>query len=110
MRRSPYQRELDEKERLIVGVNSHVHEEEEVPLLHIDPALEGKQVERLQKTRQERSQAEVDAALSELKRVAEDDGNMMYPIVEAARVRTSEGEMVAALQDVFGTYSETPVF
>jgi methylmalonyl-CoA mutase N-terminal domain/subunit len=105
-----FQRELDDKERLIVGVNSHVHDEEEVPLLHIDPALEGKQVERLEKTKAERSQAEVDAALTELKKVAEADGNMMYPIIEAARARTTEGEMIIALQDVFGTYTETPVF
>jgi methylmalonyl-CoA mutase N-terminal domain/subunit len=105
-----FQRELDDKERLIVGVNSHVHDEEEVPLLHIDPALEAKQVERLEKTKAERSQAEVDAALTELKKVAEADGNMMYPIIEAARARTTEGEMIIALQDVFGTYTETPVF
>jgi methylmalonyl-CoA mutase N-terminal domain/subunit len=81
-----------------------------VPLLHIDPALEGKQVERLKKTKEERSQPEVDAALIELKKVAESDGNMMYPIIEAARARTTEGEMIIALQEVFGTYTETPVF
>ncbi|MBK5231519.1 MAG: methylmalonyl-CoA mutase family protein [Thermoleophilia bacterium] len=105
-----FQRELDDGERTIVGVNRYQHEEEEVPLLHIDPALEQRQVERLQKTKTERDSAEVEAALAELKRVAEGDGNLMYPITTAARARVTEGEMVEAMQEVFGTYTETPVF
>jgi methylmalonyl-CoA mutase, N-terminal domain len=105
-----FQRELDDGERTIVGVNRYQHEEEEVPLLHIDPALEQVQVERLKKTKSERDSAEVEAALAELKKVAAGEGNLMYPIIECARVRTTEGEMIEAMQEVFGTYTEIPVF
>jgi len=105
-----FQRELDDGERTIVGVNKYHNEEEEVPLLHIDPALEQVQVERLKKTRSERDSAEVESTLAELKRAAEGDGNLMYPIIECARARVTEGEMIEAMQEVFGTYTEIPVF
>ncbi|HEU4736102.1 MAG TPA: methylmalonyl-CoA mutase family protein, partial [Solirubrobacterales bacterium] len=55
-------------------------------------------------------QAEVEQALAELKRAAATDENLMPPIIAAARARASEGEMIAAMQEVFGTYTESPVF
>jgi len=106
-----YQRELDQRKRIVVGVNDFNHEDEAAtPILRIDPALERKQVERLQATRDRRDGAAVEAALSELKRVAATDANLMPPIIEASRARATEGEMIAALQEVFGTYTESPVF
>ncbi len=105
-----FQRELDDTTRTIVGVNRYQHEEEEVSLLHIDPALEQVQIERLRKTKAERDPAEVESALAGLKRAAAGDENLMYPIITAARARATEGEMIEAMQDVFGTYTETPVF
>ena len=106
-----YQRELDERRRILVGVNDFTQEEEvETPILRIDPALERKQIERLNATRARRDAVAVESALTELKRVASGDGNLMPPIVEAARARATEGEMIAALQEVFGTYTESPVF
>jgi methylmalonyl-CoA mutase, N-terminal domain len=106
-----YQRELDERRRILVGVNDFAQEDEpETPILRIDPALERKQVGRLNTTRARRDAAAVEAALGELKRAAAGDDNLMPPIIEAARARATEGEMVAALQQVFGTYAESPVF
>ncbi|MGB7587230.1 MAG: methylmalonyl-CoA mutase family protein [Solirubrobacterales bacterium] len=106
-----YQRQVDERERIVVGVNDFVQENEpETPILRIDPALERKQVDRLQATRARRDAAAVEAALAELKRAAAGETNLMPPIIEAARVRATEGEMIAALQEVFGTYTESPVF
>ncbi len=106
-----YQREVDERRRIVVGVNDFVQEDEpETPILRIDPALERKQVDRLAATRARRDGAEVQAALAELKRVAAGEGNLMPPILAAARVRATEGEMISALQEVFGTYTESPVF
>ena len=106
-----YQRELDERRRILVGVNDFTQEEEvETPILRIDPALERKQIERLNATRARRDAVAVESALTELKRVASGEGNLMPPIVEAARARATEGEMIAALQEVFGTYTESPVF
>ncbi|MEX2108659.1 MAG: methylmalonyl-CoA mutase family protein [Solirubrobacterales bacterium] len=106
-----YQRELDERKRIVVGVNDFTQEdEEETPILRIDPALERKQTDRLAATRARRDSAAVEAALAELKRAAATEENLMPPIIEAARARATEGEMIAAMQDVFGTYTESPVF
>ncbi len=106
-----YQRELNERKRIVVGVNDFTQDgEPEPPILKIDPALERKQTDRLAATRASRDAAAVEAALAELKRAAAGEGNMMPPIVEAARARATEGEMIAAMQEVFGTYTESPVF
>jgi methylmalonyl-CoA mutase N-terminal domain/subunit len=106
-----YQQELNERKRIVVGVNDFVQEDEEpTPILKIDPTLERKQTDRLAATRARRDGAAVESALVELKRVAATDGNLMEPIIAAARARTTEGEMIAALQEVFGTYTESPVF
>jgi methylmalonyl-CoA mutase N-terminal domain/subunit len=106
-----YQRELDERRRIVVGVNDFSQEDEpETPILRIDPALERKQVDRLQATRARREGAAVEGALAELKRVAGSEENLMPAIIEAARARATEGEMIAAMQEVFGTYTESPVF
>jgi methylmalonyl-CoA mutase N-terminal domain/subunit len=106
-----YQREVDERKRIVVGVNDFVAEDEpETPILRIDPSLERKQAERLAATRARRDGAAVERTLAELKRAAATDANLMPPIIEAARARATEGEMIAALQEVFGTYTESPVF
>jgi methylmalonyl-CoA mutase, N-terminal domain len=106
-----FQQELNERKRIVVGVNDFTQEDEdETPILRIDPALERKQVERLQATRARRDGAAVERALAELKAAAAGEANLMPPIIAAARARASEGEMIAALQEVFGTYTESPVF
>ena len=106
-----YQRELDERRRIVVGVNDFVAENEApTPILRIDPALERKQVDRLAATRARRDGAAVETALAELKAAAAGEANLMPPILAAARARATEGEMVSALQEVFGTYTESPVF
>ncbi len=107
-----YQQEVDERKRIVVGVNDFVSEDEEpTPILKIDPSLERKQTDRLQATRARRDGVEVEAALAELKAAAATtEANLMEPIIAAARARATEGEMIAALQEVFGTYTESPVF
>jgi methylmalonyl-CoA mutase, N-terminal domain len=106
-----HQRAVDERRRIVVGVNDFVQEgENATPILRIDPALERKQVERLAATRARRDGAAVESSLAELKRVAATDANLMPPILAAARARATEGEMISSLQEVFGTYTESPVF
>jgi methylmalonyl-CoA mutase N-terminal domain/subunit len=106
-----YQRELDKRQRIVVGVNDFTEEDEvPTPILRIDPALERKQTDRLAATKAKRDSAEVEKALAELKRAAATEENLMPPIIAAARARASEGEMIAAMQEVFGTYTESPVF
>jgi methylmalonyl-CoA mutase N-terminal domain/subunit len=107
-----YQQEVDSGQRTVVGVNSfRLDEEEEIPILRIDPELERKQAGRLQATRAARDSAAVERALAELREAAAAEGrNLMPHILEAARARASEGEMIASLQAVFGTYTETPIY
>jgi methylmalonyl-CoA mutase N-terminal domain/subunit len=106
-----YQQELNERQRIVVGVNDFVQEDEEpTPILKIDASLERKQTDRLAAARARRDGAAVESALAELRRAAAGEANLMPPIIAAARARATEGEMIAAMQEVFGTYTESPVF
>jgi methylmalonyl-CoA mutase N-terminal domain/subunit len=106
-----YQQEVDAGERVVVGVNRYEDlDEEPIRTLRIDPALERKQIDRLQAVRVRRRGEEVEATLGRLKEAAAGSANLMDPMIECARAHASEGEMVEALQEVFGTYTETPVF
>ncbi len=105
--------EYDSRERILVGVNDYVDAgDEEIPTLRIDPELERKQLGRLQAVRACRDAGEVERSLATLR--ADAGGatrpNLMPALLECARAHASEGEIVRALQDVFGTYTETPVF
>jgi methylmalonyl-CoA mutase N-terminal domain/subunit len=104
--------EYDSHERVLVGVNDFVHEDEtQIPTLRIDPELERKQIGRVQAVRARRDGAAVADALTTLKGVAaREDDNLMPALLHAARVHASEGEIISALQEVFGRYTETPVF
>jgi methylmalonyl-CoA mutase, N-terminal domain len=105
------QRAIDRGERIVVGVNAFAEGEEGEPeILRIDPALERKQVGRLQATRAARSGAEVERTLAALRQAAASERNLMDPLIDCARALASEGEIVESLQQVFGSYTETPVF
>jgi methylmalonyl-CoA mutase, N-terminal domain len=107
-----YQREVDSRQRLVVGVNSYRLDDDAEPEIHRpDPAVGRAQGKRLRATRARRDGAAVERSLAALKAAAAREGeNLMPHFIEAARARASEGEMVAALQEVFGTFSEQPVF
>jgi methylmalonyl-CoA mutase N-terminal domain/subunit len=106
------QQEFDEGTRGLVGVNRHVVDDEHpLPILRIDPALERKQIGRVQAVRARRSGEAVEARLAELREAAAREGENLMPfLLDAARAHATEGEIVQALQDVFGTYTEAPVF
>jgi methylmalonyl-CoA mutase N-terminal domain/subunit len=107
-----YQSEVERGERVVVGVNRYQQEEEQpIELLRIDPALEQKQVERVQAVRERRDSAAAEAAVARLKDDAARDGrNLMEPIMAASRAYVTMGEMCDALREVWGTWRETPVF
>ncbi|MFM9042601.1 MAG: methylmalonyl-CoA mutase family protein, partial [bacterium] len=106
-----YQREVDTGQRKVVGVNAYTQDgDDDIPTLRIDPELERKQVGRVEAVKSGRDAAAVEASLTELKAAAATDRNLMPLFCDCARARATEGEMVAALQEVFGTYSEQPVF
>jgi methylmalonyl-CoA mutase, N-terminal domain len=107
-----YQSEVEAKQRIIVGVNRYELEEDtSVEILRIDPALEQKQVDRVQALRARRDSAAVEAALTALKQAAaRDDANLMPLIVDASRAYVTMGEMCDGLREVWGVWRETPVF
>ena len=106
------QQEIDAGERVVVGVNRFVAEDEQpIPTLRIDPALERKQLDRLQSARAARDGAAVEAALARLREdAAHEQRNLIDALLDCARASASEGEIVESLQQVFGDYTETPVF
>jgi len=106
------QQEIDSRERIVVGVNSFLAvDEKPIPTLRVDPALERKQIDRLQAARGSRDGAAVERALAALREdAAHEDRNLMEPLLLCARAHASEGEIVESLQQVFGDYIETPVF
>jgi methylmalonyl-CoA mutase N-terminal domain/subunit len=107
-----YQREIEAGVRKIVGVNSYTEgEDEPTPILRIDPAFEVDQVRRVQDVRERRGSQRVTEALTAVEQAAHDpEENLMPYLLEATRARATEGEMVQALQKVFGSYTETPAF
>lgn len=107
-----YQRELDAREKIIVGVNEFVEEGEqlEIPLLQVPPTVEVKQKERLAQVRANRDQQAVTQRLAELRQAAEDGTNLMPRILDCARAYVSVGEISSTLKEVFGVYEEAVVY
>jgi methylmalonyl-CoA mutase N-terminal domain/subunit len=79
---------------------------DEVEILRVDPKSEKEQVDRLTEFKANRDQADVDAKLEELRQTAKGDGNLLYPIREALRVRASLGEVCGVMREEFGEYHE----
>jgi len=107
-----FQREVEAGERVIVGVNRYEDAgEEDIDILHIDPALEQRQIDRVTALRARRESSAAEEALARLKRdAARDDVNLMPAIIEASKAYVTMGEMCDALREVWGTWRETPVF
>jgi len=107
-----YQQEVEAGERRVVGVNAYTEgAEEATPILRIDPVFESEQIRRVEAVRERREADAVGRVLDRLVEAARDpDENLMPLLLEAARVEATEGEIVKALQTVFGSYTEAPVF
>jgi len=107
-----YQCEVESGARKVVGVNAHtVSDEEPIKTHRLDPELERKQLGRVEAVRSRRDATRVQQTLGALKAsAAQEESNLMPGLLDAARAHATEGEIVEALQEVFGTYTETPVF
>jgi methylmalonyl-CoA mutase N-terminal domain/subunit len=106
-----YQHEVEQEQRVVVGVNRYQLEDEpEIEILRIDPALEQKQIDRVQALRGRRDSAAVESSLARLKSAAEAEQNLMPPLIEASKAYVTLGEMCDALREVWGVWRETPVF
>ncbi|GJQ22037.1 MAG: methylmalonyl-CoA mutase [Bacteroidia bacterium] len=107
-----YQQELDKKEKIIVGVNEFIDEDEriEIPILKIPPEVEHIQKQRLADVRQSRDENAVQTALRNLKTAANDDKNLMPFLLECTRAYATLGETCSALAEIYGVYEEQAVF
>lgn len=107
-----YQDLVDRKRKIVVGVNKFERpaREGEIDMLVINPDTERMQIKDLQARKADRDQVKVEGALKELVRVAGTDENMVPALVEAARSEATLGEMVNALKEPFGVYTEPPRF
>jgi len=98
--------QVESGERTVVGVNRFVRPDDEVyEPLHVDPALEERQAQRLARLRAERDAAEVDRGLGNLRKAAEGTDNVLYPMREALQAGATVGEVCNALRDVWGVYT-----
>jgi len=97
--------EIDSGERVVVGLNRFaLSEEEPYEPLRVDPAIEENQASRLARLRRERDNASVERALAAVRRAAEAEDNVLYPMRDALRARATIGEVCHALRDVWGLY------
>jgi methylmalonyl-CoA mutase N-terminal domain/subunit len=106
-----YQKEIESKDRIVVGINDFVIQDEqvEIPILKLDPEVEKEQVQVVKKVRTERDNDKVNRSLENLKKVVQGTDNTMPAILDCARCYATEGEIVDVMREVFGEYIEPPL-
>jgi methylmalonyl-CoA mutase N-terminal domain/subunit len=113
IRRNAYKikKEVDERKRIIVGVNQFVDESSVEPKIHrIDPAIEKRQVERLQELKATRDKGKVEHVLSRLEKAASGDENLMPFIIDSVKAYATLGEVSNVFREVFGIYQPKVTF
>ena len=107
-----YQREIEKKTKIVVGVNEYVIPDEEITIdiLKIDPTVEEEQSKALKKLRAERDNGAADAALKALAKAAAGTENLMPRILDCSRAYCTLGEMIGSLKEVFGVYKEPIIY
>jgi methylmalonyl-CoA mutase N-terminal domain/subunit len=102
-----YQKEIEAKKRIIVGLNLFQIEEEPLRnILRIKPEVERYQKEKLARVKKERNNARVRETLADLKKTAQGTANLVLPILEAVKAYATLGEISDTLREVFGEYRE----
>ena len=104
-----WQRKVESKEQVVVGMNAYQSEDPPVPAFKMDPALEEQQIARLRKLREERNGAASAAAVNAVRAAARGKDNLMPLIVAAVKAEATLGEISDALREVFGQYRENVV-
>ena len=106
-----YQREIETKQRIIVGVNEFVTEERvPIEILKIDPKIEETLIERLRMIKKQRDNAKVKEVLEDLRKAAEKDENLMPTILKAVKAYATVGEICNVLREVYGEYRPPMIF
>jgi methylmalonyl-CoA mutase N-terminal domain/subunit len=101
-----YQKAVEKKEKIIVGVNAFEMDHEPIRLLEIDDSVARQQLSRLRTVRRTRNSSKVREKLAELKKAARDDENLMPFILNSVRAYATLGEIIDALKEVYGEYQE----
>ena len=102
-----FQKAVEEKKQIIVGINDFVNEEDDpIEILQIGPEAQDHQTARLSQVRAERSERGVGRSLRELGEAARSEHNLMPYLIDAVKEYATLGEICACLQDVFGVYEE----
>jgi len=101
-----YQKAVERKEKIIVGVNAFEMEHSPIPTLKIEDQVARQQLERLKRVKQTRNNTEVKAKLIDLKKAAEDNQNLMPFLLKCVRAYATLGEVMDALKEVYGEYKE----
>jgi len=106
-----YQKEIDDKKRIIVGVNDYqLDEPVDIPILKMDEKGEERQIKRLDKLRKDRNNEKMNRNLARLKKAAEGEENMMPFILDCVHSYATLGETCQVLRDVFGEYEEPAIY
>lgn len=106
-----YQKQIDEKDRIIVGVNRYqLDEEPSIPILRMDEKGEERQIQRLQKLRKKRDNTKVQQHLQQLRKAAQGTDNLMPFILSCVHSYATLGETCQVLRDVFGEYKEQAIY
>jgi len=105
-----HQREIENKERIVVGVNDYVIDEPlAIPILEMDEEGERRHIERLNRVRRQRASQDVAQRLRQLRRAAQGTQNLMPYIMEAVRAHATLGEVCDVFREVFGVYRPAKV-
>ena len=106
-----YQKQIDSKEKTVVGVNKYINEEElPVETLQIEAGLEEKQIQWTNQVKETRDNRKVKDALEKLGESAQRDDNLMHPIIDAVKAYATEQEICDLFREVFGVYRDPGVY
>ena len=106
-----YQKELEEKKRIVVGVNEYQMDEPiDIPILKMDEKGEERQINRLKKLRKDRNNQKYEKNIKALRKAAEGDDNLMPYILDCVHSYATLGETCQVLRDVFGEYEEPAIY
>jgi len=106
-----YQKEVEGREKIVVGVNEFTIEEEEpIKILRVDPAVEERQIEKLNKIKRERNSHGVKNAINRLNRAAKRNENILPPILATVKKQVTLGEICDVLKTVYGEYKAPTIF
>lgn len=107
-----YEKKINDKSRIVVGVNDFIKEDEEIeiPILKIGKEAEEDQNAKLKALRNTRDPQSVKLALDNVRKAASSEQNLMPPLIKAAHAGATLGEIVIEMKKVFGEWNETPAF